>query len=379
MTLSPEREAALLAVVPSDAVSLLDEDGLVREVTSTVEQVLGYTPEQYRAHEPLDLIHPSDQAMLVRNWRDLMLEPGRRSIVEARSRHLDGTYRWVELVQVNRFDDPEFGGMVSGFTDITARRGTVPQPTFEHLIEASPDVMGTIGLDGTITWISTAIHEMLGREAEDMIGRPAWDFIHPDDVDAATERLSQALDRIDSVNPIAVRVSDVDGSWVPVEIAGGSMRDANGGVAGLIVNIRDIRWRTDAVDALRASELLFRTLAQSSPIGIYHATVDEGLRLRQRPVVRDHRPVARGSPWQRVGQDGPPRRHQRGRARPRAHADGGTSRHHRVPGGPRRRRPAVGAGAERSAPPGRRRPGRHASAPSTTSPGDGRPRASGSA
>src|SRR5689334_16434563 len=129
--MSPEREAALLSLVPGDAVSLLDADGLVLEVTSTVEAVLGFTPEQYRSHEPLDLIHPADQAMLVRNWRDLMQESGRRTIVEARSRHQDGSYRWVELVQVNLFDDPEIGAMVSGFADISERRGDVAVPAFE--------------------------------------------------------------------------------------------------------------------------------------------------------------------------------------------------------------------------------------------------------
>ncbi len=223
-------------------------------------------------------MHPADQAMLIRNWRDLLTAPGRRSIVEARVMHRDGTYRWVELIQINRFDDPDYGCMVSGFTDISARRGSgIAEPAFENLVEASPDVIGTVDAEGTITWISTAVHEMLGLEAEEMIGRPAWDFIHPDDIAAAAQRLGSALDRIDSVNPIAVRLSHADGSWVSVEIAGGSIRDANGGIGGLIINIRDIRWRYDALDALRTSEQLFRTLAQSSPIGIYQATVEEGL------------------------------------------------------------------------------------------------------
>jgi diguanylate cyclase (GGDEF)-like protein/PAS domain S-box-containing protein len=279
VTLSPEREAELLALVPGDAATRLDADGLVLEVTSGVEDILGYTPAQYQSHEPIDLIHPSDHAMVRRNWRDLLVEPGRRSIIEARARHRNGSYRWFEVVQINLLHDPKVQGVVSGFTDISERRGgnLAGQPEFENLVEASPDVIGTVGTDGTITWISTAIHEMLGREADDMVGRPAWEFIHPDDVAAAVDRLASAIDRIDSVNPIAVRASHTDGSWVPVEIAGGSIRDANGGVGGLVINIRDIRWRNDAVDALRSSEQLFRTLAQSSPIGIYHATVDDGL------------------------------------------------------------------------------------------------------
>ncbi|MGZ4759046.1 MAG: EAL domain-containing protein, partial [Acidimicrobiales bacterium] len=177
------------------------------------------------------------------------------------------------------------------------------QPAFDRLVDASPDVMGTIGIDGTITWISSTIREMLGRSPDEMVGRPAWDFIHPDDVDAATARLASALDSIDSVNPIAVRTSHVSGSWVPVEIAGGSMRDASGGISGLIINMRDIRWRNDAVDALRASEQLFRTLAQSSPIGIYHATVDEGLvyvNARWCEITGMSAEDARGNGWAKM-------------------------------------------------------------------------------
>ncbi len=183
-----------------------------------------------------------------------------------------------------------------------------------------------------------------------MIGHPAWDFIHPEDVDAAAERLGSAVDRIDSVNPIAVRASHVDGSWVSVEIAGGSMRDANGGIGGLIINIRDIRWRNDALDALRTSEQLFRTLAQSSPIGIYHATVDERPRLRERPVVRDHRRVRRGcaagSGWAKMIHPDDSRLVGLDRG---SDAHGRPARHHRVPRRATRRRGPLGAGAERTA------------------------------
>jgi len=305
VTLSPEREAALRAIVPGEAVSLLDADGLVLEISASVEQVLGYTPAQYLAFEPVDLIHPGDQAMLRRNWRDLSQDPGRRTIVEARARRIDGVYRWFEIVQVNLLDDPEIAGMISGFTDVTERRGgdVAFQPIFENLIEANPDVIGTVSLEGTITWISGAVHEMLGRDPQDMIGHSAWDFIHPEDVDAAIERLTHALDRIDSVTPIALRGSHIDGSWVPVEIAGGPILDRQAQANGLIINIRDIRWRNDAVDALRSSEQLFRTLAQSSPIGIYHATVEEGLVYvndRWSEITGLSAEDARGSGWAKV-------------------------------------------------------------------------------
>ena len=86
MTLSPEREAALLALVPGDAVSLLDEDGLVLDVSADVEKVLGYTPEQYtRARAARHRCTRPTRRMLLRELaRPASPSPGRRSIVEAR-------------------------------------------------------------------------------------------------------------------------------------------------------------------------------------------------------------------------------------------------------------------------------------------------------
>ena len=96
-----------------------------------------------------------------------------------------------------------------------------------------------------------------------------FDFIHPDDMPSAIERFALALESIESVDPITVRARHRDGSYLLIEAAGGIIIDDVSGSTTFVINLRDVSWRQDAIDALRSSEQLFRTVAQSSPIGIY--------------------------------------------------------------------------------------------------------------
>jgi diguanylate cyclase (GGDEF)-like protein/PAS domain S-box-containing protein len=280
VTWSAEREVELLALAAGDAMSVLDVTGATFFVTPSIEKTLGYTVDEYLALDDIEIIHPSDLHTFLDGRRSLTDQPGRRLITELRVRHHDGTYRWVELTLVNLLDDAEVAGVVSIVRDITDRRG-IDQSVgdgarFEHLVTANADVIGSMSHDGTITWISGASRQVLGYEPAEVIGRPAWDFIHPDDVDSAVDRLLSALDSIEMVDPIALRARHADGRFLAVEVTGSMMQDGVGNDTGLIITIRDVQWRQEALTALRDSERLFRTLAESSPIGVYQALRNEG-------------------------------------------------------------------------------------------------------
>jgi diguanylate cyclase (GGDEF)-like protein/PAS domain S-box-containing protein len=280
VTWGPEREVELLALAPGDAMSVLDVTGAAFYVTPSIEEVLGYGVDEYLAFEAVEIVHPADLHNLLDGWRTLIEQPGGRLITELRVRHRDGSYRWFETVLVNLLDDADVAGLVSILRDITDRRGIDTSADdgsrYEHLVQVNADVIGSLSFDGTLTWVSGAALEMLGYLPADMTGRPAWDFIHPDDVDSAIDRFSGALESIHPIDPIALRIRHADGRWVAVEIAAAMMQDDQGNNSELIISVRDVQWRQDALNALRDSERLFRTLAESSPIGVYQSLTAEG-------------------------------------------------------------------------------------------------------
>jgi diguanylate cyclase (GGDEF)-like protein/PAS domain S-box-containing protein len=267
------RERALTATSTADCHALLDDQGRVVYVSTSVEKVMGFTPEEYAAEEPIERLHVADRAWARETWRELLIEPGIQRSWQARAVNKDGSYRWYEIVAVNRLDDPDLGGMAVGFTDITDRTGLSSdyesESRFEHLLRSSPDVIGSLSVDGTITWVSAVVHEMLGYTPDEMVGRSAFEFVHADDIDMAVERLASAFDDINHVDPVTVRLRHRDGSWLTIEVAGAPVLDPDGRIVDITINLRDVQWRQDALDALRSSERLFRSLAESSPTGIY--------------------------------------------------------------------------------------------------------------
>src|SRR3954447_8437342 len=236
--------------------SVLDVNGAVFHVTPSIEQVLGYTVEEYLALSPVDLIHIRDLHSFLNSWILLVDHPGARHTTEVRLRHHDGTYRWLETVLVNLLDDAEVGGIVSIVSDISDRRSIDATDDdaarYDRLVQSNADVIGSITTDGTITWVSGAVREMLGFHPSDLIGHSAWEFIHPDDVDSALDRLSNAFDHIDSIDPITLRARSTSGERVPVEIAAALMDDETepGKQTELIVSMRDVRWRQDVLGAV---------------------------------------------------------------------------------------------------------------------------------
>ncbi len=268
-----ERDGALIACATAECHALLDDGGGVLYVAPSVEKVMGFTPEEYASQDPIDRLHVADRAWARERWGELLKTPGSQVTWQARAVHGDGTYRWFEIVAVNRIDDPALGGVAVGFTDITDRTGQATafeaETRFEHLLRSSPDVIGSLTVDGTVTWMSAVVEEMLGYTPDQMIDRSAFDFVHPDDVDLAVERLASAFDDVNQVDPVTLRLLRADGSWQAIEVAGAPVVDPDGRIVDITINLRDVQWRQDALEALRSSERLFRSLAESSPTGIY--------------------------------------------------------------------------------------------------------------
>jgi PAS domain S-box-containing protein len=86
------------------------------------------------------------------------------------------------------------------------------QAEWEKLFTVAPDLMSVAGLDGYFRRVNPAFTRVLGYTAEELVARPCYDFVHPDD--AAATRAE--IDRIARGAPSPVfenRYRCKDGSW----------------------------------------------------------------------------------------------------------------------------------------------------------------------
>ncbi|MBI2704387.1 MAG: PAS domain S-box protein [Actinobacteria bacterium] len=135
---------------------------------------------------------------------------------------------------------------------------------FRLVVQNSRDASGLLDTAGTITWISPVVEQILGWTPDQLVGRSAFEVVHPDDLETGLLRAADAYLTDSHIDPVTLRMAAADGTWQPVEVAAGAIRDEDGDVQTVIVNLRDARWRAEAEEALRHSEQRFRALVQNS-------------------------------------------------------------------------------------------------------------------
>jgi diguanylate cyclase (GGDEF)-like protein/PAS domain S-box-containing protein len=274
----PAVTRVIAALVPGDGFALFDADGHLLHMSLELQALTGYDPDAYVSDDPQTHIFELDRVAAREKWRLLVTEPGAAVSWRSRSRHIDGTFHWYDVVASNQLDDPRLGGVAVGFTSLADHPDlpavSVAETHLVELLRASPDVLGAIALDGTIRWVASNIQQMLGYRPADIIGRWAFDFVHEEDRDRAITELMAAIDNPDVVDPVTIRALCADGSWLTVEVAGAPVIGPGDEVLEMTINMRDVSWRQDALDALRASERRFRSLAETSPTGIYQRDVE---------------------------------------------------------------------------------------------------------
>ncbi|MHB8648477.1 MAG: PAS domain S-box protein, partial [Thermomicrobiales bacterium] len=132
----------------SDAIALIDAEGIVQYAGPSSEEVLGYAAEELVGRSAFDLIHPDDRERTARFLGALAGQPGASATTQYRLRRKDGSWRWFEGTGTNLLDDPTVGAIVGNYRDITERRRSEEAQRF--LAEASALLASSLDYETTL-------------------------------------------------------------------------------------------------------------------------------------------------------------------------------------------------------------------------------------
>ncbi|HVN16708.1 MAG TPA: HD domain-containing phosphohydrolase [Anaerolineales bacterium] len=133
----------------------------------------------------------------------------------------------------------------------------VSEERFRLLVENNSDIITILNSDGTIRYESPSNQRVLGYPLEEMVGRSAFDFVHPDDQIRLMGIFNDRIEVNGYADPVEYRVAHKDGSWRIMEsIAQNLISDPI--IAGIVVNSRDITERKRAEEEIerRTQQLL---------------------------------------------------------------------------------------------------------------------------
>ena len=195
---SGEARFVAMAEQSADWIWILDTRGRHTYSNGRASEILGYSRDEFLATDPLDLVHPDDQALFLATFQRAVARRRGWQGVQLRWRHRDGRYRVLESNASASFDAEgrlaEFQGVDRDITDRADREQASRR--LASIVEHSSDFIGVADLDGKIRAVNPAGRSLVGLELlEDIEPIRMLDFVHESSRRSFTDEVTAAVVR----------------------------------------------------------------------------------------------------------------------------------------------------------------------------------------
>ncbi|MBI5381946.1 MAG: DUF3365 domain-containing protein [Opitutae bacterium] len=154
----------------------------------------------------------------------------------------------------------------------------VSETKYRHLVSSAP-VPILVYQDGKLTVVNDATLALLGaRKAEELLGQPLLERVHPDSREMLQER-ERAVLAAGAPSPIwSAQLLRLDGTVLDAELALSTF--VHLGEPALQLVVRDVTEQRRATAALEESRQLYEELVSSVPLGVYRLSLGPEQALR---------------------------------------------------------------------------------------------------
>jgi len=150
----------------------------------------------------------------------------------------------------------EIGQLARGFIQInhslsrTISELAASEQRFRMITENMVDLVALTDLNGYLQYVSPSHESIIGWKVRHILGRCAFDAMHPDDVQQAKQAYANII-KTKKPGSFTYRCQKSDGEYRWLETLGKPLLDANGQVVSLVTASRDIHERRQSEEQIR--------------------------------------------------------------------------------------------------------------------------------
>lgn len=253
-----ERRFRALIENSSDGIAMLSAEGKLTFVSPSTTRLIGYSAEALLGTSPFDYVHPDDRRSAEESFAQLLSDPTLTIRPVQRVRHLDGSWRWIEVTSTNLLGDPNVGAIVANFRDVTERVNAEhslkeSEGKYRTLFEESHDGVFLSTPEGKLMDVNQAGMELFGYTSRSEILNVdiVKDlYVNPQD----RETFKRMLSRDGGVKDFEFEIKRKDGQHRIVLESASAVRGEDGTIRAYRVFLRDITDRKRLEDQLRQAQ-----------------------------------------------------------------------------------------------------------------------------
>ena len=246
----------------------IDEQNIILECNLTAATLLG-RPLNKIVKQPMTQFILKEDQDIYYLYNKQVFETEMPQGCNLRMQKNDGSAVWVNLTTTVVQNAEGITSSRIVMSDITERKKaevSLRESNDRHtaMIANNCDVIGIIGADGIIEYISSNIERWFGWKPEDLVGTDGWKTVHPEDIERLQKEFHAGIEKDNFSTTVEYRNKCKDGSYRWIELtAVNCVNDP--AINGGLLNYHDISERKRTEEALQESEARFRTLFESVP------------------------------------------------------------------------------------------------------------------
>jgi two-component system NtrC family sensor kinase len=244
----------------NDIIYQLTPDGIFSYVSPNWVDILGHEVQEVEGKVFTLFVHPDDLPICLGTLRRALENGEKQSGIEYRVKHKNGTWRWhTSNLSVLRDANGSIVSVVGIARDISERKQAEEalrdsEERFRNLVESTHDLIWEIDENAVYTYVSPQVKDILGYEAEEVLGKTPFDFMPPEEAYSITEIMSNRVAwRLPIANLENTNIHK-NGHIVIRETSGVPFFDKAGNFKGYRGIDRDITKRKQTEEAIKQSK-----------------------------------------------------------------------------------------------------------------------------